>query len=111
MSGAVLTMSSTEMKELPFDAYRTLSIKVLALLAALTAHARMASSHHQRFHLQMAALLPCDRLADLMRKSFPMDMMAAAMSELNISTGHPLVRVAASTRTLIFRRSRPLTTW
>ena len=81
---AVLTMPSTGMKDLAFDAYRAIGSKVLGLLTAVTAHARMPGIHHKHILQKMVDMLPRDKLARLSRNALPTEMMAAAMSELDV---------------------------
>jgi dsRNA-specific ribonuclease len=86
---AALTMPSTGLKDLPFDAYRAMGSKVLGLLAAVTSHARMPDGHHKQILQKMVDMFPRDRLASLMRKSFPMDMLASAISQLGVRLWAP----------------------
>jgi dsRNA-specific ribonuclease len=81
---SVLTMPSTGMKDLAFDAYRAIGSKVLGLLTAVTAHARTPSSHHKHVRQNMIDMFPRDKLARLIRIKFPMSMLAATMSELDV---------------------------
>jgi hypothetical protein len=82
---AVLTMPSTGMKDLAFDAYRALGCKVLGVLTAVNTHAKMPGSHHKHVLQTMVDMLPRDELARLMRNKFPMEMLATAISELDVS--------------------------
>jgi hypothetical protein len=81
---AVLTMRSTGTKDLAFDAYRALGSKVLGVLLAVTTHARMPGSHHKHVLQTSVDMLPRDKLARLMRNKFPMELLATAISELDI---------------------------
>ena len=86
---AALTMPITGLKDLPFDAYRAMGSKVLGLLTAVTAHARMPDSHHKQILQKIVDMLPRDKLSGLMLKSFPTDMMASVISQLDVRLWAP----------------------
>jgi hypothetical protein len=60
---AVLTMSSTGMKDLALDAYRAIGSKVLGLITAVSAHARMPGSHHKHVIQKMVDMFVATRQA------------------------------------------------
>jgi hypothetical protein len=56
-------MSSTGMKDLALDAYRAIGSKVLGLITAVSAHARMPGSHHKHVIQKMVDMFVATRQA------------------------------------------------
>ena len=61
---AVLTMPCTGLKDMPFEGYRAIGSKVLGLITAVTAHARIPGSQHQQILQIMVDMLPGAGQAD-----------------------------------------------
>ena len=86
---AALTMPCTGLKDMPCEVYRAIGSKVLGLITAVTAHARMPGSQHQQILQMMVDMFPRERLAKLIRNAFPTDMMATAIAQLDIRLWAP----------------------
>jgi hypothetical protein len=78
MSGVMPMRIRTLLKDMPIEGYRAISSKVLGLITAVTAHARMPGSQHQQILQMMVDMFPRERLAKLIRNAFPTDMMACS---------------------------------
>jgi dsRNA-specific ribonuclease len=86
---AALTMPCTGLKDMPFEGYRAIGIKVLGLISAVTAHARMPGSQHQQILQMMVDMFPRERLAKLIWNGFPTGMLATAIAQLDIRLWAP----------------------
>jgi dsRNA-specific ribonuclease len=74
---------------MPFEGYRAIGSKVLGLITAVTAHARMPGSQHQQILQLMVDMFPRERLAKLIWNVFPTGMLATAIAQLDIRLWAP----------------------